>query len=166
MLVNWLNVFIPFVDVIHYHPPTSLSKSVLIILICRYKKSVETCHAYHIVGIAKHHCKNKQKQIPHAVVYTLQSTAGAVRAQSYTYRMDVSLSLSSYWVLAISLFRIKQETHSWPKDFSPRMLQIYKLYFICNRKRLFFCSGAMKGQRERSFLYLFLINIVVYRCNT
>ena len=56
--------------------------------------------------------------------------------------------------LAISLIGIKQETLSWPKDFSPRMLRIYKLYFICNRKRLFFCSKAIKGQHRRSFSIL------------
>ena len=26
-----------------------------------YKKSVETCHAHHITGIAKHHQENKQR---------------------------------------------------------------------------------------------------------
>ena len=68
----------------------NLPKSALIMyLINGYKKSVETCHVYHASGIGKHHCKNKQKQIPHAVVYTSQSTAWAVPIQSYTNRMAV-----------------------------------------------------------------------------
>lgn len=70
--------------------PISPPKSALIVCLTNgYKKSVRTCHAHRIAGIGKHHCKNKQKQIPHAVVYTSQSTAWAVPIQSYTNRMAV-----------------------------------------------------------------------------
>ena len=62
-----------------------------VVLGCGYKKSVRTCHAHQITGIAKHHQGNEQKnKYPTLFVYTLQSTAwGRTRTIIYKNRMSV-----------------------------------------------------------------------------
>ena len=83
--------------------PISPPKSALIVyLINGYKKSVRTCHAHHIVGIAKHRSKNKQKQIPHAVCIHFAKYSMGLYAynhiQKQNGRIFVSILLqSSFW---------------------------------------------------------------------
>ena len=48
----------------------------------RHKKSVRTCRAHCVIGIAKHHQGNEQKkQIPHAVAYIVEK---CVQPKLYT----------------------------------------------------------------------------------
>ena len=56
----------------------------------RHKKSVRTCRAHCVIGIAKHHQGNEQKkQIPHAVAYSREMcTAEAVHPPAYTQKTE------------------------------------------------------------------------------
>ena len=66
-----------------------------VVLGCGYKKSVRTCHAHQITGIAKHHQGNEQKnKYPTLFVYLDKVQRGCTRTIIYKNRMDVSLSLS------------------------------------------------------------------------
>jgi len=77
-----------------------------------YKKSVETCHAHHTIGIAKHHNRNELKNKYPTLSYIPCEVQRGLYT-GYTNRMSVALSPSFCRLkLAISLYRIKQETHS------------------------------------------------------
>ena len=77
-----------------------------------YKKSVETCHAHHKVGIAKHHNRNELRNKYPTLSYIPRGVQQGLY-MGYTNRMSVALSPSFCCLkLAISLCRIKQETHS------------------------------------------------------
>ena len=73
-----------------YIMPTSPPKSAFICVNHGYKKSVRTCRAHCVIGIAKHHQGNEQKkQIPHAVAYIVEMcTAGAVHSLAYTQKTE------------------------------------------------------------------------------
>ena len=84
-----------------------------------YTKSVETCRAYRISGIAKHHCKNKQKQIPHAVVYTLQGTAWPVPISHIQTEWRFFVSTLLLEILAIFLSQDKAKNAFLTRGFLP-----------------------------------------------
>ena len=71
--------------------PTSPPKSALTCVLTHgHKKSVRTCRAHCVIGIAKHHQGNEQKkQIPHAVAYNREMcTAEAVHPLAYTQKTE------------------------------------------------------------------------------
>ena len=59
-----------------------------------YKKSVRTCHAHHVIGIAEHHQGNEQKNKYPILLYTLtKHSVGCTRTIIYIQNGRISVSI-------------------------------------------------------------------------
>ena len=105
--------------------PTSLPKSALIKFytwLCIQEKRRDLSRSSWF-RLWKNLLRNELRNKYPTLSYIPRGVQHGLYLCGYTNRMSVALSSSLSLKLAISLIGIKQETHSWPKDFSPRMLQ-------------------------------------------
>ena len=61
-----------------------------------YKKSVETCRAHHVTGIAKRHRRNELRNKYPTLSYIPRGVQQGLYLCGYTNRMSVALSSSLY----------------------------------------------------------------------